>query len=95
MILEVDIKASLEKEKDGLLSPQLSSRHTRSSSTTTPSLVGSQTTIPPWVFVGISVGDCKAFHFSVRKKVVTDITVGNRGEKNDIGDPGGRIGNLF
>jgi len=92
MILEVDIKGSLEKDKDGALSPPYSStRHHRSSSTYTSS-VTSQITIPPWVFVGVSVGDCKAFHYSVRKKIVTDITAGNRGAKNEISDPGGRIG---
>jgi hypothetical protein len=31
-----------------------------------------------FVWVGVTVGDCKAFHYSKATKVVTDLTEGNR-----------------
>ena len=46
---------------------------------------------PKWAFVCASVGDCKAFHYSVRTKQVTEVTTGNRGSL-DATDPGGRLG---
>eukprot|EP01105_Mastigella_eilhardi_P015135 TRINITY_DN3443_c0_g1_i1.p1 TRINITY_DN3443_c0_g1~~TRINITY_DN3443_c0_g1_i1.p1 ORF type:complete len:1090 (+),score=255.23 TRINITY_DN3443_c0_g1_i1:325-3270(+) len=43
------------------------------------------------VFVCVSVGDCKAFHWSHRLQTVTDITASNR-QSDDATDPGGRLG---
>jgi hypothetical protein len=49
-----------------------------------------------WMFVCASVGDCKAFHYSVRNCVVTDITDNNvslmRDGKFESDDPGGMLG---
>lgn len=45
-----------------------------------------------WVFVCVSLGDCKAFHFSQRTQQFTDITEGNRQNLTDARDPGGRLG---
>jgi len=45
-----------------------------------------------WVFVCVTVGDCKAFHWSHKTKKVIDITEGNRTNLYDAKDPGGRLG---
>jgi len=45
-----------------------------------------------WVFVCVSVGDCKAFYYSKKKKSFVDITVGNRMNLTDARDCGGRLG---
>jgi len=46
-----------------------------------------------WCFVCLSVGNCKAFHWSKRTGEVTDITSGNTSAIiNKDEDPGGRIG---
>jgi hypothetical protein len=45
-----------------------------------------------WVFVCASLGDCKAFHYSQRTQIFTDITEGNRQNLTDARDPGGRLG---
>jgi len=45
-----------------------------------------------WGWVGITVGDCKAFHWREKEKVVVDLTEGNRINITDPRDPGGRIG---
>jgi len=45
-----------------------------------------------WGFVCCSVGDCKAFHYSVKRDKVMDITLGNRINVTDVRDPGGRLG---
>eukprot|EP01116_Phalansterium_solitarium_P012300 TRINITY_DN28477_c0_g1_i1.p1 TRINITY_DN28477_c0_g1~~TRINITY_DN28477_c0_g1_i1.p1 ORF type:complete len:516 (-),score=151.74 TRINITY_DN28477_c0_g1_i1:292-1671(-) len=46
----------------------------------------------PWVFVCVSVGDCKAFHWSAKTRRITDITESNRCNSTDATDPGGRLG---
>eukprot|EP01090_Pellita_catalonica_P018124 TRINITY_DN5718_c0_g1_i2.p1 TRINITY_DN5718_c0_g1~~TRINITY_DN5718_c0_g1_i2.p1 ORF type:complete len:476 (-),score=68.27 TRINITY_DN5718_c0_g1_i2:65-1492(-) len=48
--------------------------------------------IPKWLFVCASVGDCKAFHYSVHTKKFTDVTAGNRTSLTDAKDPGGFLG---
>ncbi|EGG21549.1 protein phosphatase 2C-related protein [Cavenderia fasciculata] len=45
-----------------------------------------------WVFIGVTLGDCKAFHYSKKNKIFTDITKGNRTNVSDARDPGGRLG---
>lgn len=45
-----------------------------------------------YAWVGVSVGDCKVFHYSARTRIVTDITKNSRFDVNDPSDPGGRIG---
>jgi len=45
-----------------------------------------------WLFLCLSVGDCKAFHWSAKSGQVIDITCGNRKNLTDPRDPGGRIG---
>jgi len=45
-----------------------------------------------YVCVLANLGDCKAYHWSVRSKKVTDITRGNRQNIHDVRDPGGRLG---
>jgi len=45
-----------------------------------------------WVFVCASVGDCKALHFSKKRREITDITYGNRLDVRSATDPGGRLG---
>lgn len=45
-----------------------------------------------YVFVCVSLGDCKAFHYSQRTQQFTDITEGNRQNLTDARDPGGRLG---
>jgi len=47
---------------------------------------------PNWAFMGVSVGDCKAFRWSNKNRKVIDITEGNRSSLSDPTDPGGRIG---
>lgn len=42
--------------------------------------------------ITLSVGDCKAFHYSPTSRQVRDITRGNRADLCDPCDPGGRIG---
>lgn len=49
---------------------------------------------PRWGFLFISVGDCKAFHHSIRTGVSTDLT-GNTRPSKDGRDPGGRLGPLL
>ncbi len=39
-----------------------------------------------WAFVCISLGDCKAYHWSVATKTITEVTAGNR---MNISDPKG------
>eukprot|EP01103_Thecamoeba_quadrilineata_P007817 TRINITY_DN17638_c0_g1_i1.p1 TRINITY_DN17638_c0_g1~~TRINITY_DN17638_c0_g1_i1.p1 ORF type:complete len:567 (-),score=90.88 TRINITY_DN17638_c0_g1_i1:119-1567(-) len=46
-----------------------------------------------WAFVCGSVGDCKAFVWSAKKRLVTDITHKNRENALDASDCGGRLGN--
>jgi hypothetical protein len=50
---------------------------------------------PKWCFVCASVGDCKAFLISKKKKDIVDITAGNRINQKDARDPGGRLGDLI
>jgi hypothetical protein len=45
-----------------------------------------------WTLLGISVGDCKIFHWVAAEKKVYDVTATNRQEVEDAKDPGGRIG---
>jgi len=45
-----------------------------------------------WVWVCVSIGDCKAFHYTAATKQVRDITEGNRRSVYDAKDPGGRLG---
>ncbi|GAM21594.1 hypothetical protein SAMD00019534_047690 [Acytostelium subglobosum LB1] len=45
-----------------------------------------------WVFTGVTLGDCKAFHYSSKCNVFSDITKGNRQNLSDARDPGGRLG---
>jgi len=45
-----------------------------------------------WVFTGVTLGDCKAFHYSRKHKKFCDITKGNRQNLTDARDPGGRLG---
>ncbi|PRP82669.1 protein phosphatase 2C-related protein [Planoprotostelium fungivorum] len=65
--------------------------HKLYSRTSSPSITD-KTPDPKWAFVCISVGDCKAFHYSAQTKRVIDITEGNRGNLQDASDPGGRLG---
>ncbi|KYQ93896.1 protein phosphatase 2C-related protein [Tieghemostelium lacteum] len=43
-------------------------------------------------FVGVTLGDCKSFHYSKKNNLFTDITKGNRSNVTDARDPGGRLG---
>jgi len=45
-----------------------------------------------YVFIYVSLGDCKAFHYSAISKRIVDLTEGNRKNVNDAKDPGGRLG---
>eukprot|EP01102_Stenamoeba_stenopodia_P011036 TRINITY_DN336_c0_g1_i1.p1 TRINITY_DN336_c0_g1~~TRINITY_DN336_c0_g1_i1.p1 ORF type:complete len:945 (+),score=158.27 TRINITY_DN336_c0_g1_i1:308-3142(+) len=45
-----------------------------------------------WAFFCLSVGDCKAYHYSVKTQHLVDITKGNRKNLLDARDPGGRLG---
>lgn len=45
-----------------------------------------------WVFIGITIGDCKCFKYSTETKECIDITAGNRMNIVDPRDPGGRLG---
>jgi len=45
-----------------------------------------------WAFIGINVGDCKIYHWSVANKELIDITNGNRTNLTNASDPGGRLG---
>jgi len=45
-----------------------------------------------WMFVGVTIGDCKTFLWSQKTQVVKDLTQGNRMNITDPRDPGGRIG---
>ncbi|KAL6057011.1 TipA [Balamuthia mandrillaris] len=47
---------------------------------------------PSWGFLCCNVGDCKAYHFSMADKSITDITDNNRVNISDARDPGGRLG---
>ncbi|EGC32458.1 hypothetical protein DICPUDRAFT_49599 [Dictyostelium purpureum] len=44
------------------------------------------------VFIGVTLGDCKAFHYSKKDHQFIDITKGNRQNVSDARDPGGRLG---
>jgi len=46
---------------------------------------------PTWVCICVSIGDCKAFHYSAAKQTIVDITRGNR-RNVDARDSGGRLG---
>jgi len=48
--------------------------------------------VPKWVFLCVSIGDCKAFHYNSENENTIDITAGNRKNLTDPRDPGGRIG---
>eukprot|EP00009_Paramoeba_aestuarina_P010069 CAMPEP_0201542768 /NCGR_PEP_ID=MMETSP0161_2-20130828/72214_1 /ASSEMBLY_ACC=CAM_ASM_000251 /TAXON_ID=180227 /ORGANISM="Neoparamoeba aestuarina, Strain SoJaBio B1-5/56/2" /LENGTH=263 /DNA_ID=CAMNT_0047950447 /DNA_START=621 /DNA_END=1409 /DNA_ORIENTATION=- len=49
--------------------------------------------LPPlYGYCFVSVGDCKAFAFSQKKRMFMDITCGNRLTSRDPTDPGGRLG---
>ncbi|EFA80649.1 protein phosphatase 2C-related protein [Heterostelium album PN500] len=48
--------------------------------------------VPKWGFLCASVGDCKAFLVSLKRREATDVTNGNRCNLNDTRDPGGRLG---
>ena len=52
----------------------------------------SSSSTPQWMFLAISLGDCKAFLWDSQSKKVSDITDGNRGNVTDARDPGGRLG---
>jgi hypothetical protein len=41
-----------------------------------------------WAFVSVSLGDCKAYHWSSVTKEITEVTAGNR---MNISDPKGNI----
>eukprot|EP00324_Dicrateria_rotunda_P005514 CAMPEP_0206167608 /NCGR_PEP_ID=MMETSP1474-20131121/28954_1 /ASSEMBLY_ACC=CAM_ASM_001110 /TAXON_ID=97495 /ORGANISM="Imantonia sp., Strain RCC918" /LENGTH=400 /DNA_ID=CAMNT_0053572375 /DNA_START=30 /DNA_END=1229 /DNA_ORIENTATION=+ len=45
-----------------------------------------------WVFVCVSVGDCKSFYYSQKEKCFYEITKGNRTNLTDASDCGGRLG---
>jgi serine/threonine protein phosphatase PrpC len=45
-----------------------------------------------WVFVFVSVGDCKAYLWSKKLGKAVDLTQGNRQNISDVRDPGGRLG---
>lgn len=45
-----------------------------------------------YAWVGVSVGDCKVFHYSARTRIIKDITENSRFDATDASDPGGRIG---
>jgi len=45
-----------------------------------------------WVWICVSIGDCKAFHYKAAQKEIYDITAGNRRNAYDAKDPGGRLG---
>ncbi|GAM18541.1 hypothetical protein SAMD00019534_017160 [Acytostelium subglobosum LB1] len=51
-----------------------------------------ESTEAEWVFTGVTLGDCKSFHYSKKLKVFSDITKGNRQNLSDARDPGGRLG---
>lgn len=46
---------------------------------------------PRMLYVCASIGDCKAFHWSVKQKRIMDVTINNR-RGLDPKDPGGRLG---
>lgn len=48
--------------------------------------------IPKWVYVFITIGDCKVFKYDAQKRECCDVTVGNRMNVDDPRDPGGRLG---
>eukprot|EP00026_Physarum_polycephalum_P005905 Phypoly_transcript_05944.p1 GENE.Phypoly_transcript_05944~~Phypoly_transcript_05944.p1 ORF type:complete len:576 (+),score=97.47 Phypoly_transcript_05944:116-1843(+) len=80
-------------------SPNTKLSSSSSSSSSTSASSSSSTTEPTaptptnkWVFVCVSLGDCKAFHYSQRLQQFTDITEGNRQNLTDARDPGGRLG---
>lgn len=45
-----------------------------------------------WVWVGVSIGDCKCFYYSPNSGTILDLTEGNRKNVNDPKDCGGRLG---
>jgi len=48
--------------------------------------------VPKWVFIFVTVGDCKVFKFDASTRFSSDITPGNRCNTDDPRDPGGRLG---
>jgi serine/threonine protein phosphatase PrpC len=75
--------------------------HSLSSTTSTTTTTTSSSPSSPatsirknrkWGFVGLSIGDCRLFHYSASDKKVRDVTEGNYHNLVDIRDPGGRIG---
>jgi len=48
--------------------------------------------VPKWVFLCVSIGDCKAFYYDLESQNTIDLTAGNRKNLSDARDPGGRIG---
>ena len=49
-------------------------------------------TVPEYGFVYVSIGDCKAFHWSAVTKTFSDITASNRTGTLSASDCGGRLG---
>lgn len=45
-----------------------------------------------WVFLCACLGDCKAYHYSSKKNIISDLTAGNRLNVSNARDPGGRLG---
>lgn len=45
-----------------------------------------------WVWCGVSIGDCKAFHYAANSRKLTDITPNGRKNVFDAKDCGGRLG---
>ncbi len=45
-----------------------------------------------WCFNCISIGDCRAYHWSRQTTRIREITEGNRTNLTDSKDPGGRLG---
>lgn len=64
LLLPLDTPSGSKKEKQNQLSTSLNS---------SDDIIN-----PKWAFVCVSIGDCKAYWYSSRKKALTDITAGNR-----------------
>eukprot|EP01089_Gocevia_fonbrunei_P000692 TRINITY_DN10683_c0_g3_i2.p1 TRINITY_DN10683_c0_g3~~TRINITY_DN10683_c0_g3_i2.p1 ORF type:complete len:457 (-),score=92.91 TRINITY_DN10683_c0_g3_i2:66-1436(-) len=45
-----------------------------------------------WIFIALSLGDCKAFLYKQQEDIITDITQHSRPNESDVSDPGGRLG---
>jgi len=82
-----EVPLSPNPRRDSDASPQTSRLKAKSKTGS-----GGPPTQPKWAFVCVTIGDCKAFHYSPASRTVTDITEGNRGNINDASDPGGRLG---